>query len=69
MRPSDAQLRPCRCGGRRQANKSVCFGCWSSAPVALRNEANAARTIEEQRAAMRQLLAHASTRNLQPELL
>jgi hypothetical protein len=37
--------------------------------VALRNEANAARTIEEQRAAMRQLLEHAQTRNAQPELI
>lgn len=68
MRPSDSQLKPCACGGKRAGNKSVCFACWKSAPAALRNECRAARTIPEQRAALRQLVEHAKTRNAQPTL-
>lgn len=68
MRPSDSQLKPCACGGKRQGNKSVCFPCWKSAPADLRAECKAARTIPEHRAALRQLVDFARSRNVQPSL-
>lgn len=69
MTPAQAALKPCACGGRRQANKSVCLPCWLSAEPSLRAQSMAARTNAEVMTAMHALRQHAATRNTQPSLL
>lgn len=69
MRPSDAQLRPCPCGGSRARNKIVCFPCWNSAPEALRKASHTSRTRADAIEAARNLITHARSRVRQPDLL
>lgn len=68
MRPSDAQQKPCPCGGRRQARHIVCPACWKATPASLRDCFRDARDIDGARQAASRIAALAKTRNIQPTL-